>query len=145
MAQSLISTKTIISPQFYDMDPMKVVWHGNYVKYFERGRCDLLDKIGYSYEEMEASGYSWPVVDLRVKYIESMIFHRKGVVLSELLEYENRLKIRYTIFDEESGRKVTKGETTQMCVRISDGETFFESPLVLKDRVEALCAKTKGE
>ena len=31
--------------EFYDVDSMGVVWHGNYVKYMELGRCALLDKI----------------------------------------------------------------------------------------------------
>lgn len=34
--------------QFFDLDPMQIVWHGNYVKYLEVVRCALLDKIDYN-------------------------------------------------------------------------------------------------
>lgn len=39
---------TIIKVEFYDLDPMDVVWHGNYVKYLEVARCDMLSKLGYT-------------------------------------------------------------------------------------------------
>jgi acyl-CoA thioester hydrolase len=31
---------------FFDLDPMNIVWHGNYVKYLEVARCALLETIG---------------------------------------------------------------------------------------------------
>ncbi|WP_258031844.1 acyl-CoA thioesterase [Campylobacter concisus] len=34
---------------FFDVDSMEVMWHGNYVKYLEMARCELLDKLGYNY------------------------------------------------------------------------------------------------
>ena len=47
--------------QFFDLDPMEVVWHGHYVKYLEIARGALLDSIDYNYPEMRDSGYLWPV------------------------------------------------------------------------------------
>ena len=51
MDKYLISEETEISAEFFDVDAMQVVWHGNYVKYLEIARCALLDKIGYGYKE----------------------------------------------------------------------------------------------
>ena len=62
--------------EFYDVDSMGVVWHGNYVKYMELGRCALLDKIGYGYNEMKASGYAFPVASVKLKYIKPLIFRQ---------------------------------------------------------------------
>lgn len=45
--------ETFIDVQFFDLDPMNVVWHGNYVKYLETARCDLLAKVGYTYDDMK--------------------------------------------------------------------------------------------
>ena len=44
-----IVTKTKIKVPFYDLDPMNIVWHGNYVKYMEEARCDFFRKINYTY------------------------------------------------------------------------------------------------
>jgi hypothetical protein len=60
--RSNIEARTTIQPEFYDLDPMNVVWHGNYVRYLEVARCVLLEQIGYGYQEMQRSGYAWPVI-----------------------------------------------------------------------------------
>ena len=60
--------------QFFDLDPMEVVWHGHYVKYLEIVRGVLLDTINYNYAQMKASGYLWPVVDMHVRYAASATF-----------------------------------------------------------------------
>ena len=62
-----LSTEIEFKIDFFEVDSMKIVWHGNYINYFERARCALLDKIGYNYIAMEESGYSYPVVDVRIK------------------------------------------------------------------------------
>ena len=33
---------------FEDLDPMNVVWHGNYMRYMEKARCHLFAELGYS-------------------------------------------------------------------------------------------------
>ena len=63
-----------LSPAFHDLDPMNVVWHGNYIKYLELARCALLQGFDYDYPQMHASGYLWPIVDLRTKYVRSARF-----------------------------------------------------------------------
>jgi acyl-CoA thioester hydrolase len=41
-----ITAETEFTVEFYDVDSMEIVWHGNYVKYLEKARCVLLDHIG---------------------------------------------------------------------------------------------------
>jgi len=126
--------------EFYDVDSMNVAWHGNYVKYFELGRCALLDDIGYGYKEMALSGYVWPVVDLRIKYIKPLIFGQSAIITAELKEYENRIKIKYTIRDKENSQRITVGESIQMAVNITSGDSCLISP---KDLVEAVESRIK--
>lgn len=121
---------------FYDVDQMKVVYHGNYVNYFEMGRSALLDKINFNYAVMEETGYAFPVVDMRIKYMHSLRFHDTGRVVAYLTEYENCIKIKYEIFNAATGELCTKGETTQMCVRLADNATQYECPSLLLKRVQ---------
>jgi acyl-CoA thioester hydrolase len=60
-------------------------------------------------------------------------------VRAELKEFENRLKIAYTVFDE-SGERVTTATTTQVAVDKENGELCFVSPQVLLDKVRAALA-----
>ena len=134
----MIRAETEFRVEFYDVDSMNVAWHGNYVKFLELGRCALLDKIGYGYQEMNESGIAWPVVDLRIKYIKPLSFQQTARITADLLEYEHRIRIRYLISDRDSGEKTTTAETIQMAVDINTGESLFAAPAVLIQRVEAL-------
>ncbi len=136
--KAFVEEEIVFPVEFYDVDSMKVVWHGNYVKYMEKGRCALLDKIGFGYLEMEKEGVAFPVVDVKLKYKKSLRFGDKVRVVSSLTEYENCIKISYEIYNAKTGELCTKGESTQMAVEISSMETKFVCPKVFVDKVEAL-------
>src|SRR5271170_4726108 len=112
----MISTEITLTAQFYDLDPMGVVWHGHYARFFEEVRCQLLDKIGYDYAEMQASGYIWPIVDMQMKFIRPIRFHQKFIVAATIAESANRLKVEYVIRDQTSGEVLTKAYTIQVAV-----------------------------
>jgi acyl-CoA thioester hydrolase len=136
----VLQSEIEVEVPFHDCDPMGVTWHGSYLRYLETARSALLNRIGYNFRQMTASGYAWPIVDLRVKYVKTTTFGQRLVVRAELEEYENRLKIVYTIADRESGEVVTKGSTTQIAVDQARGDMCFVSPQVLLDKVQAALA-----
>ncbi len=131
----MISAEVEITAQFYDLDPMQVVWHGNYTRFLEQARCALLDKIGYNYPEMEKSGFLWPIVDLRIKFVRPVRYTQTIRVEATLQEYENRLKIAYRCRDKASGETLTKAHTVQVAVDAASGELCLESPPILIDRI----------
>jgi acyl-CoA thioester hydrolase len=124
-----------LSPAFHDLDPMEVVWHGNYVKYLELARCALLQRFDYDYPQMRDSGYFWPIVDMRTKYLRSARFGQRLVVRAELVEWEFRLKIKYEIRDADTGEAITRAETIQVAVAVDSGEMCYASPPVLLQRL----------
>jgi acyl-CoA thioester hydrolase len=124
-----------IKVPFYDVDSMNITWHGNYIKYLEDARCALLNKIGYNYKDMSESGYAWPITSLKIKYIQPTYFMQEIIVKAIIAEYENRIKIKYTVTDAKSGAIIAKAETVQMCVNIETRETCFFSPKVLLDKI----------
>ena len=126
-----------IEVPFHDVDSMNIVWHGHYSKYFELARCRLLESFDYGYKAMAASGYGWPVVDMRMKYVKPAHFGQRILVEATLKEWEYRLKITYTICDAATGEKLTKGYTTQVAVDLQTGDMCYESPAVLLQRLEA--------
>jgi acyl-CoA thioester hydrolase len=127
--------ETEIEVQFYDLDPMNVVWHGNYVKYLEVARCALLNKIGYDYPAMKESGYAWPVIDMQIRYVGPAVFNQRLRLRAEIVEWENRLKIHYVVSDAQSGKRITKATTVQVAVDMASGEMCFVSPAVLLEKL----------
>jgi acyl-CoA thioester hydrolase len=129
------SVETEIDVQFFDLDPMQIVWHGNYVKYLEVARCALLDSVGYNYMQMKESGYIWPVIDMSLRYVGSASFGQRLKVRAAIVEWENRLKIDYLITDAASGKRLNRASTTQVAVDIKSGEMCFVSPRVLFEKL----------
>jgi acyl-CoA thioester hydrolase len=130
-----ISTDILVP--FYDVDSMDIVWHGHYVKYFEDARCCLLNQLDYNYQTMRASGFAWPVVDLRVKYVKPAQFNRLIRVFARLIEWEVRLKIDYRIIDVESGATLTKGHSVQVALDMhNNNEMCFATPEVLRKKIQ---------
>ena len=115
---------------------MGVTWHGNYFRYLETARSALLSKIGYNYAQMTASGFLWPIVDARIKYVKPTRFGQHLKIKATLDEYENRLKIAYAITDGETGEIVTKATTTQVAVDRASGEMCFCLSQVLLDKIQ---------
>lgn len=134
----MISADVIVKAQFYDLDPMEVVWHGNYVRYLEQARCALLDKIEFNYREMSQTPYIWPVVDMRIKYVRPIRFAQEVRVTATMAEYENRIKIKYLLADAATGETLTKAFTIQVAVDGASGELLFESPTILLEKVRKL-------
>ncbi|HEY6527494.1 MAG TPA: acyl-CoA thioesterase [Cellvibrionaceae bacterium] len=139
----LPAARVEIEIPFHDVDALNIVWHGHYCKYFEIARCVLLKKIHYTYEDMRISGYAWPVIDLKIKYVQPLVYQQSIAVEAKLSEWEHRLKIDYCIFDAHTGRRHTKGHTTQVALKMSNHELQFESPPILLAKLNAYAESLK--
>jgi len=133
----MISADVVIKVQFYDLDPMGIVWHGNYARFLEQARSALFQKISFGYREMAESGFAWPIVDMRIKYVRPIDL-RTIAVKATLVEYENRLKVNYLITDKDGGAILTRAHTIQVTVDRVSNELCFETPPALVDKVRRL-------
>lgn len=133
-----LSASVVIEVPFQDLDPMNVVWHGNYFRYFESARSALLRKLDYDYPQMQESGYLWPIVDTRVKFIRPAEYAQAITVTATITEWENRLRIDYHVADAANGTKLTSGFTIQCAVDATSGELQFVTPAVFQDRIRRL-------
>lgn len=129
------NSETNITVQFYDLDPMNVVWHGNYIKYMETARCELLAKIGYDYDDMRKDGVAYPVATMDLKFIKPCTFNQKLKVLTSVEEIEPCLIIKYLILDAESGEKLFKAKTMQICIDMMTKESLYSAPNCLKEKL----------
>ena len=123
-----ISAETLIEVPFYDLDPMNVVWHGNYIKYLEVARCDLLAKIGYTYDNMKTDGFAYPVATMDLKFIKPSVFSQKLKIKTTIEDVEPALNIKYEIFDAETNEKIFKAKSMQICVDTKTRESIYSAP-----------------
>lgn len=130
-----LSHEIELSPAFHDLDPMDIVWHGHYAKYLELARCALLQKFNYDYPQMRESGFAWPIVDMRLKYVGMVAYGQRVIVRAEIVEWENRLKIEYLVRDADSGRVLNKACTIQVALDVATHEMRYVCPPVLWQRL----------
>ena len=112
---------------FYDVDSMRVVYHGNYIKYLEEARCAFLEKKNLTYTQMEELGFAFPIVELKVKYIKPSKFNDILEVLVSLDSFDNFLTFKYEITLN------TKLERLKLNDKKTQGEEKIRIPLEYQD------------
>lgn len=129
-----ISSKIQIKVPFYDLDPMNIVWHGNYIKYLEEARCALFAKLNYTYYDMYDDNIMYPLAKMDFKFIKSAKFDDDLEIEATFKEFEPAIIIKYDIFSGED--KILSASTMQMGVNVKTGETIYNAPEKLLKAVE---------
>ena len=76
---------TPIKVRYGETDMMGVVYHANYLLYFEDARIDFLDALGFSYaERIEGAGYMSPIHDIEIHYKAPLRYGEAGVVRTSI-------------------------------------------------------------
>lgn len=112
MKRNQVSVRVI----YADTDAMGIVYHTNYIKWFEIGRTELLRGVGIVYAQMEAQGYNLPLTEVYCNYLFPARYDQTLVVETEL-EYLKRasMKFVYTIWDEDREKALVEGYTIHAC------------------------------
>lgn len=123
-----IKETTNIRVRFNETDPLGIVWHGNYISYFEDGREDFGQKHGISYLDVRANGYAIPIV-------ESICQHKLPLKYGDIAKIETtfedspatKMIFTYKIFNPQ-GAVVCTGKTIQVFTN-NKGELSLSNPL----------------
>ena len=137
-----VISETRLQVPFFDVDSLNIVWHGNYCKYLEIARCELLEKIGYDYTVMRATGFAFPIVEMKIKYILPLQFQQRICIQVEMLEWEHRLKFGYQICDEQTQAVHTRATSIQAAVALGDQHLQLLCPKVFTEKVERYIGAT---
>jgi len=113
-----ISGETRLRVRYAETDKMGVVYHSNFLVWFEVGRVELLRQLGFQYSEMEQQDNCHiPVVDLRVRYKAPAKYDDEIVVRTVLKNVRpSLLHFSYEIFREGDRALLATGETMHIIV-----------------------------
>jgi acyl-CoA thioester hydrolase len=114
-AASLIN-RTPIRVRFSEVDSMQIVWHGEYVRYFEDGREAFGREYGgLGYMEMYNSGYVVPLVKINLEFKYPLVCGDNAIVETRYINCEAaKIIFEYTIYRESDMQVVATGESTQV-------------------------------
>ena len=118
LVKETISGETKLRVRYAETDKMGVVYHSNFVIWFEVGRVELLRQLGFQYSEMEAEDNCHiPVVDLRVRYKSPALYDDEIVVRTQIKKVRSSLlHFSYEIFREADRTLLATGETMHIIV-----------------------------
>jgi acyl-CoA thioester hydrolase len=128
MAQS-VSTSVTLKVPYYDVDLMQIVWHGNYLKYFEVARQALFRECGVDLRRYtEDTRYVFPVVRSMIKHIWPLRFDDEFTCTVVLKEARVRIVLDFEIKLISDGKLCATGRTEQVAVLLPEMEMVFQIP-----------------
>lgn len=125
MAETSITFKV----PFFDVDPMHVVWHGNYLKYFEMARQAYAEACGMDFYRYQMDkGYVFPIIKSTVKYIHPLRFGDEFTVKVTLIEARVKVVMDFEIRLIHSNKLCTRGRTEQVAICLPNMEMELAIP-----------------
>lgn len=129
---------TLLRVIYGDTDQMGVVYYGNYLRFFEVGRTELLRQKGLRYRDVEERyGILLPVVDAQVRYRHPARYDDLLLIETEVAALgKASIRFAYRILRNEDAKLLAEGSTTHACVDES------HRPVRLPDEVSLLLRNT---
>jgi len=118
----LLSHQTEVVVRFNEADPLGIVWHGHYLRYFEDGREAFGKAHGISYLDCYKHGVAMPLVSVNCNYNKPLRYGETVLVHTTYIDsVAAKLLFDYKIFEAEKKILVAKGSSVQVFV---DAKSF---------------------
>jgi len=113
MQESEVKTRV----RYGETDQMGVVYHANYLLYFEMGRTEYMRSRGYAYAELERQGIYLAVVEATCRYKAAAKYDDVIIIRTNVQGTTNvTITFQYQVFKEEGNVLLATGATTLACV-----------------------------
>ena len=117
-----------VTVRFSEVDSMKIVWHGNYLKYFEDGRESFGLKYNLGYLDVYKHNVMIPIVKISCDYKKPLVYGDELVIETRYVPTETaKIVFEYTIFRKQDSEVVATGSSTQVFLT-PEGELILNSP-----------------
>lgn len=108
-----------IRVRYAETDQMGVVYHSNYLIWFEVGRVEIMRSLGFDYKKMEAEDDCYLVVaEVQCRYHHPARYDELLTVRTRILAAKNRmLKFGYELFRQPDQKLLATGYSTHISCR----------------------------
>lgn len=109
--------ETPIQVRYQETDMMGVVYHANYLVWFEIGRTAFVDSLGFKYSDIEKKGVLSPVIDATMSFKTPVRYGDEAYVRTWVKEYDGlRVTYGYEV-KHGNGEIAVTGETKHVIVK----------------------------
>ncbi len=114
---------------FFDLDPMQIVWHGNYLKYFDIARSELFGSLGADlFAFHERTRYVFPIIRSAVKHIRPLRWGDEFICRATVKDARTKIVVAFEIRLVADGKVCARGTTEQAAVLAPEMEMVFSIP-----------------
>ena len=126
----MLKNTTEVSVRFSEVDSLRVVWHGHYVKYFEDGREAFGRQYGLGYLDIfNAEGLAVPIVDLETKFKRPLEYGDTAIIETTFINSPAaKLIFDFKIFSKNHKHLVCEGRTIQVFMHPAKQELYIVNP-----------------
>jgi acyl-CoA thioester hydrolase len=129
-----LSCRTEIQVRFNEADPLGIVWHGHYIRYFEDGREAFGVMHGLDYLKVYKLGFIIPVVSVQCDFKRSLRYGDKVVVETRFIPCEAaKLRFDYHLFNALTGELVATGSSVQVFLDKENSVLQLANPPFFED------------
>lgn len=122
-----LSFTSEIRVRFSECDPLGIVWHGNYIQFFEDGREAFGRQHGISYLDQQANNFSSPIVSSKCEHKLPLVYGDIAKIKTTYVDSAAaKMVFKYEIMNPK-GKVVCTGETVQVFVELG-GELSLVAP-----------------
>lgn len=126
-----------LSVPFHDVDLMQVVWHGNYLKYFDIARFGLFNESGIDLSRYyEETNYLFPIIRTSTKYIYPLRHAEEFICRATIVEAYIKIVINFEIRRVKDNIICAKGMSEQIALKMPEREMMYEIPHDIRVRLE---------
>ena len=129
MNENQLIAETEIAIRFNEVDALGIVWHGNYVKYFEDGREAFGEKFDLNFQKVYINdGFVTPIVTVECNYKQSLKYGDRAIIQTRYIPSRaSKIIFEYIIFRASDRALMTTGKTVQVFVS-REGDLFYTVP-----------------
>jgi len=114
---------------FHDLDPMQMVWHGNYLQYFDITRTTLFAQAGIDlFAYFKDNHRLFPITKTSTKHIVPLRYRDEFKCRAVVVEAQYKIVMEFQIRLSETNRLCTRGRSEQVAVSYPEMEMLFEIP-----------------
>lgn len=124
-----LSAQTEIKVRFNEVDSLRIVWHGHYVKYLEEAREAFGKKYEMGYLDVEKHGYATPIVKVDIDYKQQLRYGDDVIVEAEYVDTAAaKLVFQYILWRKKDRVVVAKAKTIQVFLELDTLELSLTHP-----------------
>ena len=111
----MITSRSQVTVRYAETDMMGIVYHANYLPWFEISRTNLLREQGLAYRDLETMGYRLPVLEVSAKYLRPALYDDVLTIITFLKE-KPLLRIRLSYEVRRGHELLATGESAHAFV-----------------------------